>query len=126
MSRRGRLFMGLLATLFLVGCGDDGPSGPGTLQVTVSGTSELGAAVIEFAGPGLGLPSTGQGDWVEGVATESGLRVLAVSNIGGALTFEIPVSDQSLPLPTATVLQASRVDNRRMVSVNGITVAISR
>ncbi len=125
MRRSARLVTAMIAATLVAACGDDGPSGPGTLRVTVSGTTELGAAVIDFAGEGLGIPSTGQTDWVEGVATEAGLRVLVVSDAGGVLTFEVPVSDLSLPLPTATVVQASRADDRRMFSVNGITVSIA-
>ena len=116
----------LTGLLLVPACGEDGPSGPGTLDVAVSWDVPLGAATVQLAGTGIEGVSIGGGDWIASTPTPSGIRVVAVSRTGGEIRFQVSVSDLAAPLPVATVLGASTADDRTLPSANGINAVVSR
>ena len=103
----------LLLALPAAGCDLFGPSGPGTLEATVSADVPLGALVLELQGGGV-TGFTGRGDTrVYGAPLGQGRhRVIVVSPGGNALRFGIEVEDLGADAPQVTVVSAVDPSNR--------------
>jgi hypothetical protein len=127
-SRSGKpgVIVALAVAALVAGC-DWGPNGPGTLSVTVSGATPLGAAVLEVTGPGV-AGFSGQGDTrVYGTVVSATLgihRVVAVSADGGALHLGIEVEDLGADPPVVVVLRSANTENRE-VSSAGVRAVVS-
>lgn len=125
-----RRVLTLLATLALVSvaaCGDDGPSGPGSLDGLVRGAQPLGAVVLDVRGDGIVGFEEQPGTRVFSAATDAtgtSHRVVLVGEAAGALGFRVRVEDRGGPAPTATVVAASDGEDRTVSAVGGIQVDI--
>lgn len=110
----------------IVGC-DTGPSGPGTLQVVVTGES-LSGVLVQIDGPGIGSFSA-LGDTRIYAADDPELstrhRVVLITPGSGELRFSMEVADVEMEGLGVTVLQATRADNR-LVSPSAASVRIVR
>lgn len=128
MNARGWMRRTVLTALVaaLAACGDDGPSGPGTVGVEITGDLALGAVTVDLVGTGIEGASVGAGDWVASTDRPDGVRVVAVSREGGTIRFAVQVADLAAPLPTATVVQASTANGIVLPSTNGIRTTFVR
>lgn len=106
-----RVSSALLLAAALAGCGDD-PSGPGSVDLVVTGPVPLGAAVVELVGEGVrGIEQPAVG-WAELVpVAPSGTtpvhRLILIQEEPGDLRIRVEVADVAAPLPTATIVEAS-------------------
>ena len=132
MSRR--LALVLTGAALVVAC-DSGPSGPGTLTVTVAGPSqqgagtaprELGAVVVEVLGSGIegfeGLGTT-QAYGAVVSAAEQKHRVLLINQETGDIHFGIRMRDVTDHLWAVTVVLAADSDDVPMLPT-GIEVRV--
>lgn len=118
--------LALAGAMALVGCGDDDPSGPGTLEGRVSAATELGAAVLLVQGGGS-PELTGVGDTraFSGPRASGSHRVVLVGEGSGELRFEIEVEDVSAPRPTVTVVSAADTENESVAAVSAVDVRLT-
>lgn len=123
-SMFGRLLVGGLLLASVAACSDD-PSGPGTLNVTVSGPVALGSVVVEFTGGGITGVTAAPGDWISSSAGVSTFRVLAVAADAGVIQFSLQVADVAAPLPGSVVVTGSGPNDRPLVGNGGVEVSIS-
>ena len=123
-----RLVALALVVLSLGACDLFGPSGPGTLDATLTGPTPLGAALLEVSGLGI-QGFVGQGDTrvygAEVNATTGTHRVVAISASGGVLSFGIKVADLGMDLPLATVMKVANPANIVVLSTQ-VVVEISK
>ncbi len=98
-------------------CGDDQPQ-VGELRIVVSETTAVGGAVLELSGEGLldvrgppGVSVVARSLDIEGSKALPRLRVVAIQETPGPLALTVDVADRDAPLPGATLVQASGVDN---------------
>jgi hypothetical protein len=123
----GRLLAGMAvsAVVALSAC-ESGPSGPGTLDGSVTGPANLGAVVLEVTGASV-QGFTGQGDtqaYGALVSTaENKHRVILVDRSGGEIHFGIRVDDLGADAPTVTVVLAAGTDNLPKL-LSGIDVKV--
>ena len=113
--------------LALAAC-DLGPSGPGTIDGTVTGHGGLGAAVLDVTWPGVvGFAGRGSTQVYSGAVAgfPNRHRVVLVSPSGGDLPFAITVDDAYLQSPVVTVVEAAGTDNMPL-SVGGLRVVLAR
>ena len=126
MTVRRRAVAALMAMLFLAGCDWFGPSGPGTLSMTISGPSNLGVVLLEVKGPGV-EGFVGQGGTrtfsAELPRLADSYRVIAVIEGGGTLQVGIEVVEVSDPKPIVRVLRVASTANLLMPT-QGVTVGI--
>jgi hypothetical protein len=124
-----RLFVSALvaAALALTACGDS-PEGPADLPAVVDGGGlAIGAIVIQIQGTGVGaVGGVGSTRAFAEEASVSSKRAVLVTDVSGPLRFTVHVEDQSLPLPTATVIEAIDLNNEPITNVVGIEVRIER
>lgn len=110
-----RLAAALLLVLPLAGCDLFGPSGPGTLEATVTADEPLGALVLELQGGGV-TGFEGRGDTrVVGdsrIESQGRRRVVLVSAGGSSIRFGIEVDDLGADPPTVRVVSAVDPGNR--------------
>lgn len=132
LPRRARLAWGALAVASLVaaGCSDD-PSGPGTITLTVRGSTPLGAAVVELVGEGLrGVeqPSVGWAELVPlaPVGTTPVHRLILIQDAPGELRVRLEVVDVAAPYPVATVIEATDQDDEPVASPASIEALVRR
>lgn len=114
MTARARLMALLLALpLAAAGCDLFGPSGPGTLEATVSADEPLGALVLELEGVGI-VGFVGRGDTrAYGRPVSQGRhRVVLVAPEGAAIRFGIEVEDLGADPPAVQVVSAVDPGNR--------------
>ena len=123
-SMFGRFVAVALLLASVAACSDD-PSGPGTLNVTVSGPAALGSIVVEFTGGGITGATAAPGDWLSSSAGASTFRVLAVAADAGVIQFTLQVADVAAPLPGSVVVTGSGPDDRPLVGNGGVEVSIS-
>ncbi|MGD2067844.1 MAG: hypothetical protein PVI57_04100 [Gemmatimonadota bacterium] len=117
------LAAGLLA---LGGCGEDGPSGPGTLDGEVRASEILGAVVVRIEGSGIERigGTAGTRAFVGPVVGES-RSVILVGDGESDLRFEIDVQDVAGPRPQATVTSAVDALDEDVPGLNGVDVRFS-
>ena len=124
--RRGFAYLLAVATLLSGAC-DSGPSGPGTLVASVTGSS-LGGVVLEVRGPGIlgfeGLDNT-QVYAAPLAQVADAYRVLLIDPEGGELRFEIQVEDVGMGDPIMQVVSAAGVDNLTRLAA-GIETRVER
>lgn len=105
----------LLLALSVGACDLFGPSGPGTLEATVSADAPLGALVLELQGEGI-TGFVGRGDtrvYGRAVAPAQGRhRVILVAPEGSPLRFGIEVEDRGADKPSVLVVSAVDTENR--------------
>ncbi len=124
--RRLALGLGVLA---LAACGEDGPSGPGAVEVRVEAppSVEAGAALLEVTGPGIvGFEAAGSAR-VFGAPhppVEGRHRVVVLAD-GGELVFRVRLEDVAV-LPRAAVLEAADRQNREVPGITAFQVRVSR
>jgi hypothetical protein len=127
MNRLTRAAAGAaLALLVGVAACDSGPSGPGTLAVTVSSPVPISAAVVSLEGKGIRAVRATSGEAVgreTGNATTPGYR-FAVFGEGTNLTVQVEVDDVA-SLPSGFVTQAADAEGR-LIGSAGIEVRIER
>jgi hypothetical protein len=128
MTRAGiRGSVAVLGVALLAAC-DLGPSGPTTIDGSVSGDTTLGAAVLDVTWPGV-TGFEGRGSTRVYFAPVAGFpdrfRVILVSPTGGDLPFAITVEDAYLRSPDVSVVEAAGTDNRPL-SVNGLRIMLER
>lgn len=125
-------FRRLLATALVAllagvgGCDLFGPSGPGTLEATVSAGEPLGGLVLELRGPGItGFEARGDTRvFSRSAATPDGRhRVVLVGPEGSPLRFGITVEDLGADKPTLLVVSAVGPGNRPS-NARGIEVRV--
>lgn len=121
-----RFAAALILGATLVGCGDSRPEGPGPVEAVVeSGGTPIGALVIQLNGTGLGAVSgTGSARAFAEETPAASKRVVIVSASGASLGLTIQVEDLSLPLPTATVVEAVDTENQPITDLSGISVRV--
>lgn len=115
------LMVGLLAAC------DLGPSGPSTVDGTVTGEASLGAAVLDVTWPGV-VGFEGRGDtqvYFAPVAGRDRYRVILVSPTGGDIPFAILVDDAYLTSPTVTVVEAASSTNQ-LLPLTRLRVELAR
>lgn len=115
-----------LALLMGVAACDSGPSGPGTLAVTVSSPTPISAAIVSLEGPGLRSVRATSGEVVgreTGNSGNPGYRFVVFGE-GTALTVQVEVDDVGR-LPTGFVTQAADAEGR-VVGSAGLEVRIER
>jgi hypothetical protein len=124
--RGGRWIVGLLAAAMVAGCGDDGPSGPGTLDVRVtSASSSLGAVILQVQGSGItAVSGTGSNRVVAGSVQQDARSVIVVGPGPGELRFALEVQDVG-STPTVTVVAATDASNLEITAIAGIDVRVS-
>lgn len=142
MKRAGWAATGMvfaLAAVLAAACGDEGPSGPGTLRATVvpPEARDEGAAVLELRSEVLtGLraaggtrifhaplpPAGGDDAGGGGDAGVEPVRVVVVHPGGGALELLVEVSDLGAPRPRATVETLVDASNELRPAVAGYSI----
>lgn len=142
MRRAGWAATGMVLALvaaLAAACGDEGPSGPGTLRATVvpPEARDEGAAVVELRSEVLTglraagetrvfhapLPPAGGGDaGGGGDAPAEPVRVVVVHPGGGPLEFLAEVSDLGAPRPRATIETLVDASNELRPAVAGYSV----
>lgn len=122
------LVLGLSAALLVTACGDDGPSGPGSLQATVESSSiPVGAVVLSVEGVGVtGFSPRGTTRVFSSRLGATSYRVVVVGGTPGSVPFLINVEDVGATLPAVTVLEAVSGDDQAIADVGGIRVSVSR
>ena len=127
MRRAGLRAAAVLGVGLITAC-DLGPSGPDTVEGTVTGDATLGAAVLDVTWPGV-VGFEGRGSTQVYFAPVPGFpdryRVILVSPTGGDIPFAIAVDDAYLRSPTVMVVEAAGTDNQSK-SVNGLRVVFER
>jgi hypothetical protein len=121
---RGRLLV--FAALALAACE---PSGPGRLTGFVQAPVATGAVVLEVTGTGVtGFADVGDARAFSGDAdpSASSHRVVVVAPSRSRLRFRVDVEDVANLRPTAVVVSAVDYENRRISSLAGYSVTISR
>ncbi len=129
MSARRVARVGALSVLLvgLAAC-DSGPSGPGTVAGTVTGSAELGAVVLDVTWVGVqGFEGRGSSQVYSAPVAGSTdrYRVVVIDPVGGDLHFGIDVDDVYLEGPVVTVVSAADTANEPM-SVAGLKVSLER
>ena len=126
LTRLARLAVGVFASLVVSGCGDD--PGPGFLQVTFeSSVVEVGAAVLDLQGGGLGEVEGLDGSVAVAAPNANGVtRVVVSSTAAEAPRFRIAVQDLGADLPAASLVQAVDFDNRSLIGTALIQIRISK
>lgn len=118
VSASGRGAAALAVSLLVfAACGDDQPT-PGEVRLVVSQNMAVGGAVIELSGEGLlgvraapGVSVVARTVSDPGSKTLPRLRVVAIQETPGPLSLIVDVADRDAPLPGATLVQASGVDD---------------
>lgn len=121
-----RLAAALVLALPLAGCDLFGPSGPGTLEATVSAEEPLGALVLELEGGGVtGFQGLGDTRVVghSRVGSQGRQRVVLVAPDGSSIRFAMEVDDLGADPPTVRVVSAVDPGNRPS-NATGIQVRV--
>ena len=113
------------AMVVLAGCGDDGPSGPGTLDGRVSAATDLGAVVLQVEGTLTSIEGAGDTRAFVGPTQGSTRRVILVGEGSGELRFAVAVDDLAAARPTVTVLSAVDTSNEDVAALSAIDVRLS-
>ncbi len=126
MVRNAVATVALFGAVTLAAC-DSEPSGPGTLNASVTGDS-LGGVVLEITGVGIrgfeGLDNTQV--YSAPLAESPNMhRVLLIDAEGGSLRFGISVADVGMDDPVVNVVSATGVDNFTRLAA-GIVVRVER
>lgn len=111
--RRALATMTLVAAAWATAC-DTGPEGPGTVEGTVTGVSDLGGVVLDVVWTGIqGFEGRGSTQiYSAEVPGETNRhRVILIDPTGGDLSFAITVDDVYLEGPVVTVVDATGTDN---------------
>lgn len=130
-ARRWGRVAALLALLPLAAaCSDDGPSGAGTVTLTVEAGQPLGGAVLDLRGGTVESVEPLSSGWailepLPGQGSEVAHRLLVVQEQAGVLTAKLRVTDRER-LPSVTVLQASGADDRPLAALGGVEARIRR
>lgn len=128
MSARRRVGVVALGLLALLAACDSGPSGPGTVSGTVTGSADLGAVVLDVTWVGV-QGFEGQASSQVYSAPVAGsvdrYRVVVIDPVGGDLHFGVDVDDVYLEGPVVTVVSAADTNNQPM-SVAGLEVSLER
>jgi hypothetical protein len=110
----------IASVLSAAGC-DSGPSGPGTLIVTVDAPAALGAVALEVVGSGVtgfeGVGSTAAYGTVVS-ARQNRHRVVLVDPVGGQLRFSVRVEDVGAEPPVISVVGAAGTDNLERITTD--------
>lgn len=112
--RRALVVLTVAATVVLTAC-DTGPDGPGTVTGTVTGASDLGAAVLDVSWRGVqGFQGRGGTQVYSAPVPDEAdrYRVVLVGPSGGDLGFGISVDDVYLEGPVVVVVEAADTANR--------------
>jgi len=115
----------LLVSLGATGCGDDGPSGPGMLEATVTAGqgTQLGAAALRLTGNGIqSIEEAGDTRLFVSALTSTDYRVVLVDPTPGTLTFDVQVADVGAAPPSVTVTSAADGDNRPVQTLGEVRV----
>lgn len=124
VTRLGGLpLVALLGAFLLVGCGDDGPSGPGTVRAIVEAPTPMGGAIVELRGSGIsGIRGAGTTVFSSAVGSDGSVhRVVVVRESSGSLSFDFDLSDVGT-LPRGTVVEAVDGSDDPLPTLGGIDV----
>lgn len=103
----------LIVSASAAGC-DFGPSGPGAIEIRVSGRG-LGGAVVEVAGAGI-RSFEASGDtrvyWSAVDGSTDRYRVVAITESGGQVRFEAAVDDVRMEGPRVSIVSLVDTSNR--------------
>lgn len=119
------LALALLAPLALAACGDDGPSGPGILEATVTPPEglALGAAALQISGEGIqGIREAGDTRLFVSSVGATDYRVVLVDPTPGELAFDVEVDDVGAAPPSATLTSAADGDNQPVMQLGEVRV----
>lgn len=120
------LLAALLAALTLLGaCGDEGPSGPTTVQATVRGGVALGAVVLEIQGQGIeAVEGTGGTEAFTAPLDAGGnrYRAVLVASTPGNPTFRVRLASGGAEDLTAVVLSAADGRNDAITALGSVEV----
>lgn len=106
---------------------DSGPSGPGSLEVFVTGEG-IGGALLQVDGAGVrGFEALGDTRIYSSpdARLPTRHRVVVITPGSGEMRFSMTVDDVDMETPQVTVLQATRADNRP-VTPSAVTVRTTR
>ena len=116
----------LLAALpFLAACGDEGPSGPATVQATVRGAVALGAVVLEIQGAGIEAVEGTGGTQAFTAPLDAGgnrYRAVLVASSPGNPTFRVRMESGGAGELTAVVLSAADGRNDAITALGSVEV----
>jgi hypothetical protein len=121
-----RMALAAALALGLAACEE---SGPGALTATVRAPVPTGAVVVELVGATMsGFEGVGdvRAFAAEPMATDTVRRVIVMSPTGASLQFKIQVDDVSQLPPRGAVVDAVYPSNRKITTLTGYTVRISR
>ncbi|MEQ8330146.1 MAG: hypothetical protein RH859_06705 [Longimicrobiales bacterium] len=123
---RRMLVIGLVAAV--AGCDLFGPSGPGTLDATLTTQTPLGAVVLEITGPAVtGVSAQGDTRAFSAVvdAAAGRHRVVLVAPGAGPMRFGIDVDDLGAESPAVAVITAAGLDDLPALAT-GIEIRVER
>lgn len=124
----------LVLALLVAACGDDGPSGPGFVEVQVQASEPLGAVVLELSGGLVDGVEEASGGWqalgdVSGGASGVSARyrlVLVREQPATRLTARIRVPDVAGQLPVATLVEATNASDQPVASLASVRAEVRR
>ncbi len=127
--RPGRLLVAAFVALTALAC-DSGPSGPGTLPAIVvpAAGQDLGAVVLAVTGSFVtGFSPSGSTRLFSARVSQTGTyRVVLVNTAPGDMVFGVDVEDVSAAPPVVSIVQGVDAENRRLVSLLGLSVTFER
>jgi hypothetical protein len=107
---------------------DWGPRGPGQLRgIVTSGSSPVGAIVLEISGPGVqGFSDAGQTRVFFAEPEADVYRVVLVAADPDRIRFRVAMDDVRSPSLTVVVVEAVDDSNAAITDLSGIEVALNR
>ena len=127
-----RMCVRALLVLAVAACGDEGPSGPGFVDVEVQAAVPLGAVVLELSGGLVESVEEASGGWqalgeVAGGTTGARYRLVIVREQPSTrITARVRVPDVAGRLPVATLVEATDASDQPVASLASIRAEVRR
>lgn len=124
------VLVGVLSAASVACFGDDAPSGPGDVTLSVQGSEPLGAVVVELTGGEVTSVDGPADAWIAmepiGTATDGSprYRLVIVLRQAGVPQVRLRVPDVAQPLPVATLVDATGADDAPVASLGSVAVDV--